>query len=106
MSNLVLFLFKSIFFKSLFLKNNFIFILNYFGWFRILHRFFFLPFMLGFGLMICVINFKGWIGFASVIFNYFKIFHPLSLSSLKIDFLCFLCFGFFCEFDFSFLFCT
>ena len=68
--------------------------------------FFFLPFMLGFGLMICVINFKGWIGFASVIFNYFKIFHPLSLSSLKIDFLCFLCFGFFCEFDFSFLFCT
>jgi hypothetical protein len=48
-----------------------------------------LPFTLWSGLMICVINFEGWTGFTLVIFNYFKKFHPLSLSSLKIDFLCF-----------------
>jgi hypothetical protein len=82
---------------------------NYFGWFRILLCYFFsLPFTFWSGIMICVINFKGWTRFALVILNYFKKIYSSSLSVLKIDFLWFFfsCFGFFCEFNFSFRLCT
>jgi hypothetical protein len=85
------FLLKSTFFKSLFFFNFFsslsLIILVGLEFYIVI--FLGLPFTLWSGLMICVINFEGWTGFTLVIFNYFKKFHPLSLSSLKIDFLCF-----------------
>ena len=94
-SNLVLFLSNSTFFKLFFLNLNFLnlffficffkFIPNYFGWLWVLHCYFF---RFDFYIMIhswsILQNFKGWIELASVIFHYFLKIHLSSLSSLEI----------------------
>jgi hypothetical protein len=85
-SNLILIIFRSIFFFPFypFLNLFFMFIPNYFGWLWILYCYFLgLPFILWFGLMIHVTSFEGWIGLASIIFNY--VFIPQHLISF--DFL-------------------
>jgi hypothetical protein len=109
MSNLVLFLFKSIFFKSL-LFFKFIFsslsLIILIGWKFYIIIFSGLPFMSWSSFMTHVTGSECWTGLAPIVFDYFLELYPSSLSSLQIGILYFFffSFGFFYEFDFSFQF--
>jgi hypothetical protein len=100
MSNLILFLFKSIFFKSL-LFFKFIFsslsLIILVGWEFYIIIFSGLPFMSWSSFMTRVTDSECWTGLAPIIFDYFLELYPSSLSSLQIGIL----YLFFLVLDFS-----
>jgi len=101
-SNLIIFLFKSIFFKPLlFKKFSFKFIPNYFGWLGILHCYFF-----RFAFYVVIQPHDPCHRFLRLYWVGFGHFKKIKISSIIIKFVGNLNFFllFFCEFDFFFNF--